>query len=179
MDFDGENTVFGLSQFIELLRKSSATSQLTVRHILVSKGNNYISTIARVMLTTMLFNKRHASYGEILVQCSHTREAITYSPYGLPLYILVAQQYSSLEYPDLAAGSAYKALLLSDAVQNEDDEYHERAVDDSSKLINKFASEEERRAFSSRQDETLRHDNDDNALSLLRLVMTGNYCPLM
>lgn len=34
-----------------------------------------------------------------------------------------------LQYPDLAAGAAYKALLLSDALQDEDDEYFDDVVD--------------------------------------------------
>ena len=35
--------------------------------------------------------------------------------------------YFYLQYPDLAAGEAYKALLLADAVADESDEYHGRA----------------------------------------------------
>jgi hypothetical protein len=35
--------------------------------------------------------------------------------------------YLLLGYPDLAAGSAYKALLLTDAVRDDSDEYHDPA----------------------------------------------------
>lgn len=31
-------------------------------------------------------------------------------------------------YPDLAAGAAYKALLLADALQDDSDEYHDAAT---------------------------------------------------
>ena len=33
-------------------------------------------------------------------------------------------------YPDLAAGAAYKALLLADAIADESDEFHDAAVGD-------------------------------------------------
>lgn len=41
----------------------------------------------------------------------------------------LAVYYFRLQYPDLAAGSAYKALLLSDAISDESDEYHEQACE--------------------------------------------------
>lgn len=50
-------------------------------------------------------------------------------PYSLPLYIFTAAEYLGLGYPDLAAGAAYKAMLLSDALNDEADEYHEVAED--------------------------------------------------
>jgi hypothetical protein len=48
-------------------------------------------------------------------------------PYCLPLHLENAALYVDLGYPDLAAGAAYKALLLSDAIRDDSDEYHERA----------------------------------------------------
>lgn len=56
-------------------------------------------------------------------------EAIEASPYDLVLYIQRAAVYSSLEYPDLACGDAYRALLLTDEVTNEGFEYHEQALE--------------------------------------------------
>lgn len=49
------------------------------------------------------------------------------SPYSLPLRIRLSLSYFYLQYPDLATGEAYKALLLADAVIDESDEYHEQA----------------------------------------------------
>ncbi|KAL8423492.1 hypothetical protein RB596_003631 [Gaeumannomyces avenae] len=56
-------------------------------------------------------------------------EAIEASPYDLVLYLQRSAVYSSLEYPDLACGDAYRALLLTDEVINEGFEYHEQAVE--------------------------------------------------
>lgn len=50
------------------------------------------------------------------------------SPYDLIRYLQRAVVYSNLGYPDLAAGDAYRALLLTDEVRNEGFEYHDEAV---------------------------------------------------
>ena len=65
------------------------------------------------------------------------------NPYSLIVYIGLAKKYLQLEYPDLAAGAAYKALLLSDALQDESDEYHEQAID-AVKLIMSNSNKNER-----------------------------------
>ena len=49
-------------------------------------------------------------------------------PYDLVLYLDRAGVYSDLGYPDLAAGDAYRALLLTDEVLNEEFEYHGQAL---------------------------------------------------
>lgn len=56
-------------------------------------------------------------------------DALTHSPYDLILYLERAVVYSNLGYPDLAAGDAYRALLLTDEVRNDGFEYHQEAVD--------------------------------------------------
>ncbi|KAI9849642.1 MAG: hypothetical protein M1837_002767 [Sclerophora amabilis] len=48
-------------------------------------------------------------------------------PYDLVIYIERSVAYSNLEYHDLAAGDAYRALLLTDAAQDEAEEYHVEA----------------------------------------------------
>ncbi|KAH0538674.1 hypothetical protein FGG08_004749 [Glutinoglossum americanum] len=50
------------------------------------------------------------------------------SPYDLILYLDRARVYTRLGYPDLAAGDAYRALLLADEVRDETGEYHEEAA---------------------------------------------------
>ncbi|KAI1100404.1 hypothetical protein F4804DRAFT_47227 [Jackrogersella minutella] len=50
------------------------------------------------------------------------------SPYDLVLYIKRALVYADLAYPDLAAGDAYRALLLTDEILDESFEYHDRAL---------------------------------------------------
>lgn len=43
------------------------------------------------------------------------------------VHLELAWLYMRLGYPDLAAGSAYKALLLTDAIRDDSDEYHDQA----------------------------------------------------
>ncbi|KAH8176013.1 SET domain-containing protein [Sarocladium implicatum] len=50
-------------------------------------------------------------------------------PYDMILYLQRAVVHADLAYPDLAAGDAYRALLLTDEVANEGFEYHEQAVE--------------------------------------------------
>lgn len=54
-------------------------------------------------------------------------DALVALPYSLLLYLERAVVHSDLGYPDLAAGDAYRALLLTDEVQNEGFEYHDHA----------------------------------------------------
>ena len=68
------------------------------------------------------------SYQTCLDELAQTELLIREHAYCLPLYILLAQGYLQLKYPDLASGAAYKALLLSDAIQDEGDEFHDAAV---------------------------------------------------
>lgn len=49
------------------------------------------------------------------------------SPYDLVAYLDRSVVHAALGYPDLAAGDAYRALLLSDEALNEGFEYHEQA----------------------------------------------------
>ncbi|KAI1478941.1 hypothetical protein K445DRAFT_55974 [Daldinia sp. EC12] len=51
------------------------------------------------------------------------------SPYDLVLYLKRALVYSDLAYPDLAAGDAYRALLLTDEVRDDSFEYHTQAFE--------------------------------------------------
>ncbi|EGR52293.1 uncharacterized protein TRIREDRAFT_73904 [Trichoderma reesei QM6a] len=48
-------------------------------------------------------------------------------PYDLVLYLERAVVYADLGYPDLAAGDAYRALLLADEVLNDGFEFHDQA----------------------------------------------------
>ena len=49
-------------------------------------------------------------------------------PYSILHRLDLATAYKKLGYPDLAAGDAYKALLLADEVADET-EYHEEALE--------------------------------------------------
>ena len=65
--------------------------------------------------------------GPLLERRQQLTDALAASPYDLILYLERAVVYSNLAYPDLAAGDAYRALLLSDEVRDESFEYHEQA----------------------------------------------------
>lgn len=60
---------------------------------------------------------------------NHLTNLLDQEPYDLIIYLERAIAYTQLGYPDLAAGDAYKALLLTDEVRNEVDEYHEQALE--------------------------------------------------
>ncbi|GAB7354370.1 hypothetical protein MBLNU459_g4875t2 [Dothideomycetes sp. NU459] len=49
-------------------------------------------------------------------------------PYNIQLYTQLSLAYITAGYPDLAIGSAYKALLLIDVINNEDEEYYEQTM---------------------------------------------------
>lgn len=51
------------------------------------------------------------------------------TPYDCDSYIHRAAYYEKLGYPDLAAGDAYRALLLTDEVLDESGEWHELALE--------------------------------------------------
>ena len=55
--------------------------------------------------------------------------AIQKNPYEPGNYLTRADQYERLGYPELAAGDAYKALLLSDEIQDDCGEYHENVIE--------------------------------------------------
>lgn len=69
------------------------------------------------------------AYHTMLERREDLTDALTHSPYDLILYLERAVVYSNLGYPDLAAGDAYRALLLTDEVRNDGFEYHQEAVD--------------------------------------------------
>jgi hypothetical protein len=56
-------------------------------------------------------------------------DALVSLPYDLVTYLQRSVVHSELGYPELAAGDAYRALLLTDEVANEGFEYHEKAVE--------------------------------------------------
>lgn len=64
----------------------------------------------------------------LLLRRQELSDALANSPYDPILYIERAVVYSNLGYPDLAAGDAYRALLLTDDAREEGLEYHEQVV---------------------------------------------------
>ncbi|KXH39750.1 Wd tetratricopeptide repeat domain-containing protein [Colletotrichum simmondsii] len=65
----------------------------------------------------------------LLERRRHLTETLIDNPYDLITYLERAVVHSELGYPDLAAGDAYKALLLTDDVLHEGSEYHEQAIE--------------------------------------------------
>ncbi|KFH48128.1 hypothetical protein ACRE_010770 [Hapsidospora chrysogenum ATCC 11550] len=66
---------------------------------------------------------------DLLARRQRLSDELLRCPYDLILHLERAAAYSDLGYPDLAAGDAYKALLLTDEVANEGFEYHDQATD--------------------------------------------------
>ncbi|KAJ3571138.1 hypothetical protein NPX13_g5485 [Xylaria arbuscula] len=57
-------------------------------------------------------------------------------PYDIILYLKRALVHSDLGYPDLAAGDAYRALLLTDEIRNDGFEFHQIALECLTKYAN-------------------------------------------
>ena len=66
---------------------------------------------------------------ETLERRQRFTEQLIDSPYDAKLYLGRARCYQDLEFPDLAAGDAYKALLLTDEAQDDSGEYHDQALE--------------------------------------------------
>lgn len=64
----------------------------------------------------------------LLQQRQSLTDSLHASPYDAILYLERAVVHSNLGYPDLAAGDAYRALLLADEVRDESGEYHDEAL---------------------------------------------------
>ncbi|PHH63936.1 hypothetical protein CDD81_5155 [Ophiocordyceps australis] len=72
---------------------------------------------------------QNAHHEKLLDRRSQLTEGLTSLPYDLILHLERAVVHSDLGYPDLAAGDAYRALLLTDEVANEGFEYHDQALE--------------------------------------------------
>ncbi|KAK4043202.1 hypothetical protein C8A01DRAFT_32693 [Parachaetomium inaequale] len=76
---------------------------------------------------SVLTDEKEPPRGPLLERRQELTEALAASPYDLILYLERAVVHSHLAYPDLAAGDAYRALLLADEVRDESFEYHDQA----------------------------------------------------
>ncbi|KAL1871413.1 hypothetical protein Daus18300_004780 [Diaporthe australafricana] len=79
--------------------------------------------------TNSYTTEEDAEYAVLLDRREQLTDLLAESPYNLIHYLQRAVVHSNLGYPDLAAGDAYRALLLTDEVRNEGFEYHDQAVD--------------------------------------------------
>lgn len=66
----------------------------------------------------------------MLQRLEESQNRIAEQPYSISLRLQQAELYRALGFPDLAAGEAYRALLLVDEVLDESGEYHEQALED-------------------------------------------------
>ncbi|KAI4116745.1 MAG: hypothetical protein LQ345_002892 [Seirophora villosa] len=67
-------------------------------------------------------------------------------PYSYVTYLKRAQCHEDLGYSDLAAGDAYRALLLIDEVSDDSGEYHEQALETLQEALGRDTSVEENTA---------------------------------
>lgn len=115
------------------------------------------------------------SYHDRLAELSTAKVRVAQQPYCIPLHIDVAQKYLMLGYPDLAAGEAYKALLLTDAIRDENDEYHEAASAAIHDIIVGKSSEERCQDFGDDQSRSC----DEPVGAEPEALVIGHYIPLM
>ncbi len=78
---------------------------------------------------SVLADEKQPPRAPLLERRQQLTDALAESPYDFILYLERAVVYSNLAYPDLAAGDAYRALLLTDEVRDESFEYHEQALE--------------------------------------------------
>ena len=97
-----------------------------------------------------------ASLASLLRRRASAETVTLNQPYAVPPYLDLAECYRALHYPDLAAGAAYKALLLVDAIGDESDEYHDRAVASTREFL---------------------QDREDRSAERLEAVLRSNYTP--
>ncbi|KAI9695368.1 MAG: hypothetical protein M1820_008663 [Bogoriella megaspora] len=64
-----------------------------------------------------------------LERLTNLQERLVQQPYSLLLHLLLSHELKNTGYPDLAAGHAYKALLLADEALDESADHHEQAFE--------------------------------------------------
>lgn len=91
------------------------------------------STIGRTILSehrpASKISEMVKSKLDLLAKRQSLTDSLFELPYDLILYLERATVYFDLNYPDLAAGDAYRCLMLTDEVRNEGFEYHESAME--------------------------------------------------
>lgn len=90
---------------------------------------NSLKRLVQIIPNNQIPMDHEAQNEQLLDRRSQLTEGLVSLPYDLILYLERAVVYSNLGYPDLAAGDAYRALLLTDEVLNEGFEYHEQALE--------------------------------------------------
>ena len=108
-----------------------------------------------------------ARHEQLLDRRLQLTEGLVSLPYDLILYLERAVVHSDLGYPDLAAGDAYRALLLTDEVNTEGFEYHDNALE--SLLMHTGVPQPEVLAYGNLSDE-LPGDLGDNEAAAQRLA---------
>jgi hypothetical protein len=71
----------------------------------------------------------------LLLERQQMTDQLLSNPYDLISYLKRAVVYTNLSYPDLAAGDAYRALLLTDEARDESFEYHHQAIESLGKYV--------------------------------------------
>ena len=74
--------------------------------------------------STSVPDERDSRLGDLLHRRQELTDELAECPYDFILFLERAVVYSDLGYPDLAAGDAYRALLLTDEASDEGFEYH-------------------------------------------------------
>ncbi|CAK4032590.1 related to MYND domain [Lecanosticta acicola] len=117
-----------LEQSNGIRASSDAVSQASIRPESVSDPEErLVDDLLRNLRSSQRYPEQDASGSFRLRRLQITTIRVEDYPYCLPLYLILAVDFLGLGYPDLAAGAAYKALLLSDALDNEAEEYHDEA----------------------------------------------------
>ncbi len=105
----------------------------------------YVPIFPSAKATNYSMQARPQIKSNLIASVAKAKEYLKSHPYCIPTYVQLARRYNQLSYPDLAVGALYKALLLSDAVRDDSDEYHESAVEDVLEWIASISSSDGQR----------------------------------
>ncbi|KAI5369704.1 Putative SET domain-containing protein [Septoria linicola] len=108
-------------------------------------SSNLSAELSRLLISlrsTTQYPENNVNNSTRLERLDEAFQYVVDNPYSIPIHVFIAVQFLGLGYPDLAAGSAYKALLLSDALEDDAEEYHDKACESMKIVIQKLPLEE-------------------------------------
>jgi hypothetical protein len=107
--------------------KTEGSRNLKFTRIALSSGPRQDAPFTKKMESSG--SESHDETLLLLVTRKILTDKLAEQPYDLVAYLERASVHTELGYPDLAAGDAYRALLLTDEVRDESFEYHDEALE--------------------------------------------------
>jgi hypothetical protein len=97
---------------------------------------NQLETLVSLLATREAVKPHDVHDGDGFLDIQALQARVASVAYNIDNRLGLAAAYEYLGYPDLAAGEAYKALLLIDEALDEDAEFHDEAIEAASEAQN-------------------------------------------